>query len=148
MKPCDAPHVFMFQGAAGNMLLMAAKYTGRLGPFVRERRKELGLTGDDLARLIGCSRGAITSIEIGKTRLPSPEIVEGLAREFGVSQARILYQAGYLTEYEAAVLSQPENLRKAQAILEELRATLAEAVVDIPDPPTNVRLLRSGPLPT
>ena len=52
------------------------------GSWVKQRRKALDLTQQDLARFVGCSESAILKFESGKRR-PSKQITERLARAIG-----------------------------------------------------------------
>jgi predicted ATPase/transcriptional regulator with XRE-family HTH domain len=53
------------------------------GSWLKERRKTLDLTQDDLAEQIGCSVATIRKIESNKLR-PSKQIAERLAKQLGV----------------------------------------------------------------
>src|SRR5215212_4667277 len=53
------------------------------GPWIKQRRKELGLTQEDLARRVRCSRMTILKIELGERR-PSGQVAGLLAEALGV----------------------------------------------------------------
>ena len=84
--------------------------------------------------MVGCTRAAITSIELGKTRLPAPEIVRGLSVALDVSQAELLAAAGYLDRAELDATVRMDRLRKAEGELgkameaaQQVRARLQSA---------------------
>src|SRR3712207_925209 len=56
------------------------------GRWLKERRKALDLTQDDLARLVGCATTTLRKIEAGAAR-PSKQIAERLADQLGVPPA-------------------------------------------------------------
>lgn len=55
------------------------------GTWLKQRRKELGLSQDELARRVRCSRMTILKIEAGERR-PSGQMAELLAESLGVAQ--------------------------------------------------------------
>ena len=56
----------------------------KLTDFLRKKRKELGMTQHELARLLNLSYGAVAKYEIG-TRIPSLEILLRYSRVYKVS---------------------------------------------------------------
>jgi transcriptional regulator with XRE-family HTH domain len=52
--------------------------SGAFGQWLREKRRELGLTQEELAHQVGCSRALIRKIEAGE-RTPSLQVAELLA---------------------------------------------------------------------
>ena len=66
------------------------------GRFLRERRKQMGLTLQSLAKLSGVSQTYLTNIENGKRGIPSPEILNKLADPLEISYKELMEKAGYL----------------------------------------------------
>lgn len=88
-----------------------------MGMLIRQLRESQKLSAKDLAAMVGCTRAAITSIELGKTRLPAPEIVRGLSAALDVSQSELLVAAGYLDRSEVDPSARLDQLRKAEGDL-------------------------------
>lgn len=68
-----------------------------LGEFIQKRRKELGMTQEDLADLVGRDQHWVSRLERGIVRLPGPEELAQLAQALDVDVAVLLQAAGYLT---------------------------------------------------
>lgn len=60
------------------MVVDAGERRGLAGP-VRERRKALGLTQDDLADLAGCSPRFVRALEAGKATVRMDKVLDVLA---------------------------------------------------------------------
>lgn len=88
-----------------------------MGMLIRQLRDERKWSAGELAKMVGCTRAAITSIELGKTRLPAPEIVRGLSAALDVSQGELLVWAGYLDRAEVDANARLDQLRKAEGDL-------------------------------
>ena len=103
-----------------------------LGPRLRKRRKELGLTQTELAERVGTSQAVIQKIENGKSL--RPRILEEIASALDVKPAWLMFgveEAGELTD-EAI------ELARAWAKLKEPhRSAMREAIlrIGIPLPP-------------
>jgi transcriptional regulator with XRE-family HTH domain len=54
-----------------------------LGEFIREKRKALGLTQEELCEKVGIEQGYLTQIERNK-RIGSPETIVRIARALGI----------------------------------------------------------------
>lgn len=63
---------------------------GELGNFVRQRRRELGYTLEELADLTGISHQAVSQIELGKARGMRSTTAFRLARALQVSADDLL----------------------------------------------------------
>jgi predicted ATPase/transcriptional regulator with XRE-family HTH domain len=74
------------------------------GAWLKQRRKELGLTQLDLARCVACSLETVEKIESGKRR-PSRQIAALIAQCLGVSDG----EHDAFTEYARASLSTTQN---------------------------------------
>lgn len=61
-----------------------------LGVLVRDRRKARCMSQEELARLIGCSLGAISKLERGVRRNPRGEIANGLIEHLGLTAEQVL----------------------------------------------------------
>ena len=99
---------------------------GGLGPRLRKRRKELGLTQTELAERVGTSQAVIQKIENGKSL--RPRILEEIATALDVKPAWLMFgveEAGELTD-EAI------ELARAWAKLKEPhRSAMREAILRI-----------------
>ncbi len=97
-----------------------------LGPRLRKRRKELGLTQTELAERVGTSQAVIQKIENGKSL--RPRILEEIAAALDVKPAWLMFgveEAGELTD-EAI------ELARAWAKLKEPhRSAMREAILRI-----------------
>ena len=62
---------------------------------IKELRQSRGLTQDDLAENIGCSRENISRYESG-TRRPRPEVAEKIGEVFGLTRSQLweMFYAG------------------------------------------------------
>jgi len=80
---------------------------------VLRRRKELGLTQDDLASQANISRNYVSLIERGEARNISINILNELARVLGTTPAELSGQAGWTETFISPALRQfalQENL--------------------------------------
>jgi transcriptional regulator with XRE-family HTH domain len=68
-----------------------------LGAFIRQQRKDLGLTQSQLADRVGWVQERISLLEHGKYGTPSLPLFAGLAEALEVDQAALLSAAGFLT---------------------------------------------------
>ena len=97
-----------------------------LGPRLRKRRRELGLTQTELAERVGTSQAVIQKIENGKSL--RPRILEEIANALEVKPAWLMFgveEAGELTD-EAI------ELARAWAKLKEPhRSAMREAILRI-----------------
>jgi transcriptional regulator with XRE-family HTH domain len=103
-----------------------------MGNFVRERRRELGLTQEQLARRVGYVQERISVLERGKYGMPSLPALALLADALEVPLAEMLQRAGYRVQPDSGdgaeglrAGTQPERFRR---LLEE-NSRLAEELV-------------------
>jgi len=61
-----------------------------IGDFVKQKRKELKMTMEELAALCGTSKQVINLLEHGVTRVPSEKVMQGLSAALNVSKADII----------------------------------------------------------
>jgi transcriptional regulator with XRE-family HTH domain len=92
----------------------------RLADLVRQHREREGLTQQQLAERSGISRNTIAAIELGRVRIPSPEIVRSLARPLRVTVREMLQAMGYPIEDDAAAAAVAED-----RVLQEIADLLA-----------------------
>lgn len=71
-----------------------------IGPFIRDKRSELGWTQAALADMTGISRARISQIEGGRVTLPGADHRRRLAKALGVSHLDLLIAAGEITQEE------------------------------------------------
>lgn len=74
-----------------------------LGRYIRERRRDRGLTQAQLAETLGWAQERVSTLENGKYGMPSVPALAGLARALGCSLAEVLQAAGFAAELRAAV---------------------------------------------
>lgn len=63
------------------------------GERLRERRLKMGLTQEQLGKIIGVSKSVISYYELGE-RAPSPEVLLEFAEFFGISTDQLLGRKG------------------------------------------------------
>ena len=68
-----------------------------IGQRIKERRKELGLSADDLARRIGKSRATMFRYENGDIKKLSIDVAKPIAETLGLTLAELLCWCGNLT---------------------------------------------------
>jgi transcriptional regulator with XRE-family HTH domain len=104
----------------------------RLGALVAARRKELGITQDELARRVGWSQERVSNIERGRYGLPSLPSLARLAAALDIPLTEILEAAGFATTPAITVESQtaPAILLYALEKILEVDGTDMGAVLD------------------
>lgn len=85
------------------MLTMTPRTT-RLGQLIRERRQSAGLSQEELAERIHAKRDYIASIETGRTKQPSPDTINAIARVLSVTVAEMVRAMGYGVEVDDDLL--------------------------------------------
>lgn len=103
--------------------------------YLKNLRREKGLSLRELAERSGVSNAYISQIERGKRGVPSPDVLEKLAAGLGVSYAELMRAAGYwpkLADLEALAASRgdgrvleelpPEAVKSLEEFLEYLLA--------------------------
>lgn len=79
-----------------------------LRELIRRRRTDRGLTQVELSRRAGIAQGVVSRIETGAYKeVPPVDVMEGLARELGLSQAVMLESLGYDLDIHAAIDTDP-----------------------------------------
>ncbi|MCC6315337.1 MAG: helix-turn-helix transcriptional regulator [Thermomicrobiales bacterium] len=81
--------------------------TEGLGPFIRSRRTELGLTQERVADAAAIGRSHLSQIESGKIGLPNAKIRRRLAQTLRVRHVDLLVAAGELSADEVHMASTP-----------------------------------------
>jgi transcriptional regulator with XRE-family HTH domain len=97
-----------------------------LGGFIRDRRRDVGLSVRTLARLAGVSNPYLSQIERG-LRKPSAEIISGIAKALRISAETLYVQAGILDERKR----RPADVVGSISDDESLTARQKEALVQI-----------------
>lgn len=89
---------------------------GRLGPLIRARRRELGLTLQDVASFVGCTKGYLSTIENERREHPpSAELLAKLERALRLGSGSLVN----LGSWHAT----PESVRRQVMTLEAERHT-------------------------
>ncbi len=96
----------------------------RLGPFLRARRDELGLTQDEVADACHTKRQAIEALENGRVKRPSVDMANLLAEVLKLPVTSILAAEGYAVqrdeEFMRAVLAEDSQ------VLDQIRGILRQ----------------------
>ena len=74
---------------------MHTKQAVRFGRWMRQRRREAGLSTTQLAKLAGTTDGTIVRIEQGKIAAPAPDKLSRISEALGLSLADVYAMAGY-----------------------------------------------------
>lgn len=77
---------------------MKKVYYMEFGQYIRNLRKEKGLSARELSRLTGISQAYLSQLETGKYNNPTKKVVIDLSQGLGVSRVEPLRKAGYLTD--------------------------------------------------
>lgn len=93
-----------------------------LGEMIRERRRKLGLTQDQLAALVGISKPYLSNVETGRAKNPpSDPVMIRLERSLGFGNGELLRQAHLcrmpldIRQEHEMLLARVEQLRRAVA---------------------------------
>ncbi|MGO5064110.1 MULTISPECIES: helix-turn-helix domain-containing protein [unclassified Clostridium] len=70
----------------------------QFGEFLKNIRKEKGLSQRQLAELSHISNTEISRIESGERHNPSPNILKSIAPHLGLSYGELMIKAGYIDE--------------------------------------------------
>ncbi|WP_409069436.1 helix-turn-helix domain-containing protein [Clostridium sp. FAM 1755] len=70
----------------------------QFGEFLKNIRKEKGLSQRQLAELSHISNTEISRIESGERQNPSPNILKSIAPHIGLSYGELMIKAGYIDE--------------------------------------------------
>lgn len=104
------------------------------GQYLRGLRQRRNLSQRQLGRLAGVSAAYISEVERGVRGVPSPKILEKLARPLRVEYNELMRQAGYLkTEQEPSTFAPKVDERYIDVtdIPEETRRVLEKIVEEI-----------------
>lgn len=66
-----------------------------IGQYIKDLRKEKGLTSRKLSELSGVSQPYISQLETGRNTKPSPEILQKIASSLDVDHLKLMEIAGY-----------------------------------------------------
>ena len=90
------------------------------GKWLRNTRKQKGLTLMELGDKIGYSKPYLSQIENGHVGVPNPDLLKKLSSPLGVSQIRIMEIAGHIPINESSDLQEEnEQLRKENEQLKQ-----------------------------
>jgi len=101
---------------------VANSQTKTIGDFLREARREAGLSTRDVERITGMSTAAISQIENGHRRDPGFSTVLTLARALGITMEDLALR------YEGQPRSSAARKRQLSAALSELARAEHEAL--------------------
>lgn len=116
------------------------------GHALRRARTDIGMSQDALARAAEMDRGHLSKIENGRIGLPSPAVVERLARAMGTSASALYARAGIRSPVDGDDAIDDDLTARVQAVVSRWtprqRQLLwdyiegVEAALDERDPPT------------
>jgi transcriptional regulator with XRE-family HTH domain len=96
------------------------------GEWLRDRRKALGMTQEDVAKRAGVSVSYVSTLERGQTHSqtnaelrPSPEKVAALAKAVSGDEGELLILFGYAPE-NTVYLGNPRNLKELLDVLDRI----------------------------
>jgi transcriptional regulator with XRE-family HTH domain len=104
----------------------------RLGEWLRQRRKEAGMSTIQLAKLAGTTDATITRIEHGAFVAPAPDKLCRIAVALGLSLADVYAMAGYAVPSDLPTL-QPYLRRKYEDMPAQVVEDLDRVVQTIID---------------
>jgi transcriptional regulator with XRE-family HTH domain len=70
----------------------------KFGEYLKELRRNKGLTQKELAELSGFSNAEISKIESGERKKPSPDLLKAMAPHLDTPYEVLMNRAGYLEE--------------------------------------------------
>ena len=85
-----------------------------IGKYIREKRKESGLTLVQLGEMTNLTQGFLSRIEIDKVK-PSPDVLKRISLTLNLSHLDLMNRAGYI-----------EGITDLQKEIERLREALQE----------------------
>lgn len=68
----------------------------KFGEYLKELRKNKGITQKELADMSGFSNGEISKVESGDRKKPSPALLKAIAPHLGILYEVLMNKAGYL----------------------------------------------------
>ncbi|MGI6141218.1 MAG: helix-turn-helix domain-containing protein [Caldicoprobacterales bacterium] len=68
----------------------------KFGEYLKELRKNRGITQKELADMSGFSNGEISKVESGDRKKPSPALLKAIAPHLGIPYEVLMNKAGYL----------------------------------------------------
>ncbi len=104
----------------------AAEQANKFGHYLRELRKQHGLTLREIEERTTISNSYLSQLENGYIDQPSPRNLQRLAVVYGVSYENLMTQAGYLNQRENAA----SPARAAFNIIDDLSEEEVEEVQD------------------
>jgi|SRR3954447_9988740 transcriptional regulator with XRE-family HTH domain len=69
-----------------------------LGEYIKGKRKEKGLSAQELSRRSGISQAYLSQLENDKNDKPSPDILNKLANGLGIPNGDLLIAPGYIED--------------------------------------------------
>lgn len=99
----------------------------KFGEYLRELRKERGLSIRQLEKKTGVSNAYLSQIENGKKGLPSPDILKKIAEPLKVGYEELMEKAGYISSETRSELI-PETLQTigSYEVINELIENVSE----------------------
>lgn len=82
----------------------------KFGEYIYNKRKKLGLTQDELGKLIGVTNKAVSKWEVGET-MPDVLMLKSLANVLGVTVDELLTQQDLPEKQENIIIETPNNKR-------------------------------------
>jgi transcriptional regulator with XRE-family HTH domain len=102
-----------------------------LGTYIRQRRKELGLSQEALGERIGKDQTYVSQVERGAITMPSIEMLEAFARVLRVRRVDLLQAAGWAENADAPPMAEAEPVDVAGLIERTIADIEAEDVSEV-----------------
>ncbi len=106
----------------------AAEQASKFGHYLRELRKQHGLTLREIEERTTISNSYLSQLENGYIDQPSPRNLQRLAAVYGISYESLMTQAGYLSPRDVDATTSPA--RAAFNIIDDLSDDEVEEVQD------------------
>ncbi len=127
----------------------------RFGAYLRELRRAKGLSLKKVEQAAGVSNAYVSQIERGLRNPPHPEILNRLAKIYGVPARDLLIAAGYLKEEHGItreeierayghVLSDPQYRQGTRLKGQPLKLDAKRFIVEMYEKATGRKLLRES----
>jgi SOS regulatory protein LexA len=103
------------------------KLPKKFGAYLKQLRKEKGLTIRDLTKKTGVSNAYISQMETGKRGIPTPEILRKIHEPLGVGYDELMVKAGYITpETRSELLPETIQAMDSYEVINELFSNAAD----------------------
>ena len=99
----------------------------QLGEVIRRRRLERGLTQEDLASRVGCTKGYLSGIETGRKLHPNGSLLDALESELGLTAGSLAAAAAWSGTPASVRATLSAGLSRGRTVASRRLAALFEA---------------------